>query len=594
MSLSDAQLSILEFRRQLYRPTPQMSVVEWCERNLSIRSGASESPGPLSTSNRPYTREPLEGFKDPTVTEITLCWGSQTSKTTTIMGGMAWMIRNEPRNALWLLPNKDLAISFSKGRWKPFLADSADMQAIMPADEDDYTNLEQQFIGCALAFVGSNSPANLASRPCGILAADEVDKFAEATEKEADALNLAEQRLKAFSSSKQINTSTPTTMTGPIWRKWLEGDQRRFLIPCPHCKQGIKLTWAQVRWDEAKDSDGAWDMKAVRASARYECQLCGGRISDGQKVASLRHGKWVAENPNAMPGHRSYHLSSLYSPDRKCTWGALAVKFLKAKESLDGLQGFVNGDLAEPYEGQNAPSRREEIIVVSEPGDGGARFLTVDHQAKAPFFWFKVRLWADDGSTTGLDAGPLDTWDKVRAKQIEHSVQDNHVLIDSGYDAQTVYQECLRWGRFVSRPAKIPLWVGWMPAKGMPRRGWRNADQVETPWNLLGVNPSQDRGARMQLNLLEFSADTIKDLLASMRRGEAGIRWAVLEKAATPEYWRQMDAEHKVGELNRRTGRMSYNWRPRHKDWPNHIFDCEVMQTAAAMFHKRLRISNAH
>lgn len=599
MSLSDLQRDLLEFRRQLYRPTPRQTVVEWCESNLKLTQRQTEHPGPFSTAVRPYTREPLECWKDPAVLEMTLCWGSQTAKTTSLMAGLAWLIDNEPSPALWLMPTENLARSFSKSRWLPMLEDCPAVVARFPADKDKMTNLEQNFDRCTLTFVGSNSPANLASRPVRILIADEVDKFAAATEREADALDLAEQRLKSFSSSKAFLTSTPTITEGRIWQRFLRGDQRRFYIPCPHCRERIKLEWRQVKWDEtAKDEGGKWDFGRVRASARYECQLCKGSISDAQKVAALRHGVWIPENKGAMPGVRSYHLSSLYSPDRKCTWGFLAVAFLEATESLLGLQGFVNGNLAEPWENQAAPRQREELVVAGAEAvaDGAVKFLTVDCQASAPHFWFVVRAWNADGSSRAIDAGSLDTWQDVRDKQMEHGIQDVHVVIDSGYDAPAVYSECLRWGRYVSRTGKLPLFVGWIPAKGMPRKGWRNPQTgLEEPFFLRGIDPrvgdNQGRQSRLELKLLEFATDTTKDILDRLRRGQAGLRWEVAEKVATPDYWRHLDCEHKVARLSSATGRTTWTWLPRSSRWPNHMADCEVMSVAAAIFHKRLPLA---
>jgi hypothetical protein len=34
--MTDLEREILEFRRQLWRPTPRQSVVEWAEANLSL------------------------------------------------------------------------------------------------------------------------------------------------------------------------------------------------------------------------------------------------------------------------------------------------------------------------------------------------------------------------------------------------------------------------------------------------------------------------------------------------------------------------------------------------------------------------------
>lgn len=597
--LSDLQRDLLDFRRGLYRPTPRQTVVEWCEANLRMSARQTEHPGPFSTSLRPYMREPMEGWKDPAVSEIVLCWGSQTAKTTTLMAGLGWLIDNEPSPCLWLMPTENLARSFSKSRWLPLLEDSPAMVANFPADRDRLTNLEQHFTRSTLTFVGSNSPANLASRPVRVLIGDEVDKFAPATEKEADALDLAEQRLKAFSSSKLFLTSTPTVTEGRIWQRFLRGDQRRYYVPCPNCKEQIRLEWRQVKWDEtAKLPDGKWDFSRVRSSARYECQLCKGAINDAQKVAALRHGSWVPENKGALPGVRSYHLSSLYSPDRKCTFGHLAVAFLEAQESLLGLQGFINGNLAEPWENQSAPRQREELIVAGAEGlDGEAvKFLTVDCQATAPFFWYVVRAWNKDGSSRAIDAGPLDTWHDVREKQKQHGVQDVHVVIDSGYDATSVYAECLRWGRYVPRDGRVPLWVGWIPAKGLQRRGWRNPKTgVEEPFYLRGIDPrvgdNAGRQGKLELKLLEFATDTTKDIFDRLRRGKVSTRWEVSAPVATPEYWRHLDCEHKVARLSSATGRTTWTWLPRSSRWPNHMADCEVMQIAAALFHNRLRMT---
>jgi phage terminase large subunit GpA-like protein len=597
--MDDLQRDLLEFLRGLYRPTPRQTVVQWAEANLKLTARQTEHPGPYSTSVRPYVREPLECWKDSGVVEMTLCWGSQTSKTTTLMAGLAWLIDTEPSPALWLMPTENLARSFSKSRWMPMLEDCPAMVAHFPSDKDKLTHLEQHFDRSTLTFVGSNSAANLASRPVRVLVADEVDKFAQASEREADALDLAEQRLKAFSSSKLFLTSTPTTTEGRIWQRFLRGDQRRYYLPCPHCKAPIRLEWRQVKWDEtAKLEDGKWDFGRVRASARYECQLCKGAMTDAQKVAGLRHGQWIPENKGALPGVRSYHLSSLYSPDRKCTWGHLAVQFIESQESLIGLQGFINGNLAEPWENQAAPRQREELIVAGTEGlaDKAIKFLTVDCQASSPHFWFVVRAWNEDGSSRAIEAGPLDTWHDVREKQGQHGVQDVHVVIDSGYDAPTVYSECLRWGRFFPRTGRVPLWVGWMPAKGMPRKGWRNPKTgVEDPFFLRGIDPrvgdNAGRQGKLELKLLEFGTDVTKDILERLRKGKTATRWEVADNVASPEYWRHLDCEQKVARMSSATGRTTWTWLPRSSKWPNHLADCEVMQVAAAIFHNRIRIT---
>ncbi|HOR72025.1 MAG TPA: phage terminase large subunit family protein [Verrucomicrobiota bacterium] len=603
-NLTPEQLEVLDFRRSLYRPTPKQTVVEWAEANVHLSRRQTEHPGPFSTSTRPYMREPMEVWRLAGANECVLCWGSQTAKTTCLMTGAAWMICEDPSPMLWILPTETLARSFSKTRWATMLEDCPPATLEFPPDRHKITHLEQHFRRCTLNFIGSNSPANLASRPVRVLIADEVDKFADGSGKEADSLSLAEQRLKAFSSSKVFLTSTPTLIEGRIWQRYLQGDQRHFYIPCPNCGKPITLQWPQVKWSpEAKAADGTWDLHAVQASARYVCQECDKPISDAQKVVALRSGEWRPTNPAAQPGVRSYHLSSLYSPDRKCTWGAIACQFLREKRSLLGLQGFINGMLAEPFEREH-DFRTERVELVLEtstkaPAANTVRLMTVDCQARAPHFWFTIRDWSStDAKTTStlVSAKSAMHWEELRAIQAEAGVIDASVVVDSGYGAKSdaeVYRQCARFSTADPRCQRngIPVLMGWMPAKGMPsRKMFKTEDGSALPWTIAYRDPFLGTvdGGRCLIMLLEFASEHLKDVLATLRdprRSAAiGVEWAVAREAASEEYWRHMDAEFLSERTNGRTGRVTREWAKRSARWPNHLFDCEVMQVAAAMF----------
>ena len=612
MILTDLQRSLLDYRRNLYRPTPMQTVVDWAEASLRLTQRQTEHPGPFSTSVRPYTREPMECWKDPTVYEVTLCWGSQTSKTTTLMAGLAWLIANEPSPALWLMPTESLARSFSKSRWLPMLEDSPAMLECYPAEADKITNLEQNFTRSTLTFVGSNSPANLASRPVRVLIADEVDKFAEATAREADALDLAEQRLKSFSSSKAFMTSTPTVVEGRIWQRFLRGDQRRYYLPCPHCREYIKLEWRQVTWDDAKAEDGKHDLGKIRSSAHYVCQLCQGKITDSHKVAALRHGQWRPENPNAMPGVRSYHLSSLYSPDRKCTWGYLAVSFLEAKASMAGLQGFINGNLAEPWEQQDVQQERTETAATVTV-DGGRRYLTADVQAVAPFLWWVCREWKD-GNSTLIAAGHADDFAALRRVQVALEVHDMDVGIDSGFNTQTVYDACASYSSVTSNPINFPcglryppegglrkpMVIGWMPLKG--RETGARFTAATGAVHPFGLSTSSSMRTDVVQPLLVFDTEHLRDMLSRLRKGDIDREWGVHQDPpsvqaegayiADPDlYWRHLDS-HVLRPQANRAGRIKHVWVKRNQKWPDHLHDCEIMQLAMVMLWNDLVTSS--
>lgn len=587
MTLTTVQQDILEFRRQLYRPPPEQTVIGWAESNIILTRRQTEYPGPFSTSVRPYMRECIECWKDPAVSEVVLCWGSQTAKTTALMIGAVWSICEDPGPLLWIMPSEHLARSFSKSRWRPMLDDSPAAREELPASRSDMTNLEQHFRQCTLTFVGSNSPSNLASRPVRVVVADEVDKFATATDSEADALSLAEQRLKAFSSSKLFLTSTPTVFDGRIWQRYLQGDQRRFLIPCPHCQNPIKLLWKHVKWDAgAQHPDATWDLDRVQASAHYECQECGGHMTDAQKIRALRHGEWKAE-AQGSPGVRSYHLSSLYSPDRKCTWGALAIQFLREKMSLIGLQGFINGALAEPWEDQYERVARTESIIreVSTPiGDAPLKLLSADHQALAPHFWYVVREFARNGASRLLAAGACLTWEDLRAIQLAHGIEDRAVVVDSGYDALTVYKACLAYGRLVQRQGSLPVFAGWIPGKGRPKEsGWLDPEK-RSP-RVWTIQSAVVEHLRFAIPVLHFNSPALRDVLASLRQANTGIPWQVLESVATDTYWTHMDSHMRRPVVHGK--RAVVEWVKRSQRTPDHLLDAEIQILALAMLHGR-------
>ena len=166
-------------------------------------------------------------------------------------------------------------------------------------------------------------------------------------------------RTRTFGSPKIVKTSTPSTPEGPIWQAFLAGDMRRRFLPCPHCGKDVLLTLdparsalprlgceAMLLWDSSAKGKNGWDLARVEASARFECPHCKGRIEERDKTAMSRAGRWIPTNSGGTPGVRSYHLSSLYAPWRKTSWGRIAADFLKAKQSIEGLKGFVTGSLA--------------------------------------------------------------------------------------------------------------------------------------------------------------------------------------------------------------------------------------------------------
>ena len=575
------------------------TVAQWCAR--SLRFDESSNHGPFELAGHEYIADVLEDFARTDVQDEVLVWGSQTRKTGTLMGGVAWCILHDPCGFLWVMPSLGLARRFSRQRFARMLRRSEPTAALIPhgAGRHEFSMLEMVLQASTINFVGSNSPANLSSNPCRRIVLDEVDKFDTGGAGEADAVSLAEQRTKDQPSPQRWKTSTPTTAEGLIWREFELGDQRRYLLPCPHCGGEMLLAWSKqytvfplrgdegfVSWDQtAKRSDGSWDLDLVERSAHVVCPHCRGLIRDIQKPGMVARGRWQATASQSAAGFVSRHLSSLYAPGPETAWGRLAVKFLQSKATLAGIHAFVNGCLAEPFVRQDIGRERYELVTQRVPADasGAVKLLTVDCQHDC--FWFVVRVWLA-GDSEAIDAGRLTTWEEIEAKQAEHGIPNAGVLVDSGFGARSdkeVYSHCAQHAETAGS------WrVGWLSTKGLPGRElWPGRHGGMVPWTETkdGVEPfwGTSLAGRFRIPLLRFSADWFKDVLSDLRRQKGPHKWSVRPEVATETYWKHLDGETLVLKTHHR-GRARWTWELRHKRWPNHLLDCEVLQLLGAAY----------
>jgi hypothetical protein len=574
--------------RSVFAAIDTRSVWEWAEDEIVLTRRQTESPGPYSTLLTPYVKEPLQCFNDARVTDLTLCFGSQTSKTTIMMIGAAWRIVNNPAPSIWVMPTENLARSFSENRWQPMVEDCRLLAKCKPSNTHRWKTLEQQFRDATLVFIGSNSPANLASRPCGLLLMDETDKFARPTHREAGAVALAENRTKSYTNAYRVKSSTPTTEDAEIWQAFQAGDRRYYFVPCPHCGHMQQLLWSQVKWDnDSRRDNGTWDMNRVRASAYYECSNCKGQINNGHKTKMLREGEWRATNPDAAMNCRSYHLNSLYAPWKSCGFGEMAVKFLTDKASLIGLQDFVNGALAEPWQDENdkeeAPQTAASDYCMGEAwGEAEFSVMTVDVQdAGGRHFWALIDDWSKDGRSRRRWAGRVETWDDLERIRLDNEIRSSCVFVDSAFATREVYFACCRfgWVSFRGSDNEAFTWVD----KG--RRVQKLYSKVERGDPAGGGKMDTQTLQMKTCPVIKFSKPTSMDILAMLRRIDPPI-WEFAKDM--PIEWH----EHLASTVKKRirnpiTGIIQQKWIVI-KGRQNHLYDCAAMSVVAAVMARVL------
>jgi len=430
-------------------------IVAWAERELYLPKRLSPEPGPLRFDRRPYMRGVLEALEDGSCKYVVLAWGSQSGKTSITAIWMGYRIANDPAPALIVMPNEKLARSYATGRLRPLFDSSPAIRAKYPDDLRKLGAIEMFFADMSLALVGSNSDANLASRPIELLVCDETDKYPESSDREAGALHLALNRTKEWPRARHIITSTPTVPTGDVWEWFMRGTQEKFCFPCPGCGVAHDIDFEKhVRWYERENKDDEWDLAKVAATAHWLCPDCGHKMRNDEKGEALRSGAWQG-TANGEPGIRSFHLTSAYSPN--VTLGQMAVKFLSDKNSLSGLKDFRNGWLALPWVdkatelgGGDLDKRKSDYELRTLPEGVAAVWIVIGIDVAQMFSNYVVRAFAESGESWLLDYGRFASPEDVAhyAQGARYDVCGEQMginigIMDSGYMTERVYQTCV-------------------------------------------------------------------------------------------------------------------------------------------------------
>ena len=551
---------LLDLAFEIVQPIAKQSVTEWAESNAYLSERVTEAAGRYRTTDHPYVREVLDSFADPKTKKVSLCWGSQTGKTTTIYVGLGWAICEAPAPILWVWANEKQARNFANDRFLPFCEDTRAIARHLPKtlegkiDRDRASALRIEFDRCSLNMIGGGSKRNVRSYPVTYLILDEIDVIDHGIR--ADVYD----RTKAQRSSKTIQSSTPIEENG-IWSEYLTGDQRKFLLPCPHCKKRIPLEWRKGKSDynldfppEAKLEGGGYDWHLLKAATTYKCQKCDGKITDADKLRMLRKGKWKA-TAKGEPGVRSYHLSSLYSPT--ITFGEMLIRWFRANDTLDGLKQFVTGWLAEPW--------RDEILDVTEAathelagdydrGDvmGDFRLMSVDVQ-RAHFVWI-VRGFDKSGASYLIDNGNSPAWSDLDTTFMNYDCAA--AVVDTGFGERT--QEC--YEAIYRRRNKF--WAC---------KGWK---KLATPVSIKSVDPftGTNKMAKARIRLLHVDVKTFGGEILKRRAGL--LEGFQLYRDPDRDYVKQLNSKYLIEKTNR-SGEIVQEWRTK-RHGQDHFFDCEV------------------
>ncbi|WP_239253259.1 phage terminase large subunit family protein [Candidatus Nitrotoga sp. M5] len=597
--ISRAEDLVAQLMRQYMAPPPRIDTAEWAAKYRYIAKGPER--GPWRNERTPYLVEPMQCASSHAPYERVVLWfATQMGKTEVIYNTFMQRIHTDPQDMMIVQPTLQDAQDHSMQRFIPTVLQTPVMQGKVSVrrSRDSSTSWRSRSIqgGFTVFFGGANSASSLASKPLGLAAADEVDKWPADVDNEGDPLGLLEERMSNFSNRLLVVASTCSIKgQSTIESEYEASDQRKYHVPCPHCGEAQILTWgAKTEW-------GIKWLKTATGEARpetavYICRHCAAAIEEHEKKYMLANGLWIPSAPGAGMGKRAgFWINKLYSPLGWKSWPALVEGWIGANEKKRTgdsapLKKFMNSSLAETWEelGSGGDSRAlsaraEDYELNTVPYGGLMLVMGVDTQPDR----LEARVWAfgrgeeswlvgrhiiygDPNLDEDTEGSPWTRLSEIRRTPIMHASGSQLLIeatcIDSGgHNTHAVYVYCRHHERANVLAVKGASTYG-KPVLGKP--------------SMIDVTHRGKTMAR-SLKLWPIGTDTAKHLIyGRMRVTQVGPGYVHTPKAlqGTDEYEQMTAARLKPVVIN---GKSSMRWITPHGT-REEGGDCMVYAYAAA------------
>jgi hypothetical protein len=561
-------------------------ITEWAREHVKLGGGYARQ-GSFDVSTCRHLEAPLLAVQDESVREVTCRAAIQTMKTLLVEVSSLWAIANEPGPIMWTQQDDDSAKEHVKGRYRGLMRACEPVSRLLPRAKHDANTLEIYFGDFYLLVNGANLN-NLQSKSIRWKFNSECWLWKQGL------LTHARRRVSAFARdgiSKIVNESQGSFSGDDFDQLWDAGTRQQWSVPCAGCGAVEPLVFfARMRSDEkrmagvvwsqdAEQSAGKWDEARVRESVRWVCPTCGHEHANtgAQRAKWNKAGVYSAPRAGADLRHRSFEWNALLAEDM----GQLAVEFLTACEHkkrgvLQPLKDFYMQRLALSWREESLDSAKVEAMPLSaytlaevaqsapvaRIENEAARFLTVDRQRD--HFFAVVRAWRTDGTSRLLWRGKLLTPDQIEDVRARFYVEAQLVFQDAQYSTAHVYEDCVRYG--------------WTALHGSGDDGFtktlRTGKKVTRYYS--GIRETQVPGGVARY--MFWASDPVKDMLSALSTAHS-YQWEVPADVGE-DYVRQMRGEVKRERVNKTTGRSEWRWT---KVGPNHFWDCEAMQVAAAL-----------
>nr|BDD46995.1 terminase [Piscirickettsiaceae bacterium] len=399
--ISNGHNAVIDAFAKGLEPPERLAIQEWADSRRRLPSKGSSEPGKWRTSRTPFLAEIMECL-DPyhPCHEVSFMKSSQVGGTEILLNWVGWFVDTQRSSMMVVQPTLDLAEKWSKQRFAPMIEECPSLrEKIPPARSRDSgnTTLMKEWPGGLIAISGSNSAASLAMMPIQNLGFDEMDRYPVELDGEGDPVKIAEARTTTYPNYKIFKISSPTIESlSRINKEYLRSDQRKYLVPCPHCGHEHELVFENLIYQEGETEN-----------AQMACPDCGALFDETNKTEMLAAGHWKVTNPEG--DHPGFHISGLYAPiGLGKTWAALAKEYEEVKHDPTRLKVFKNTRLGitekdknEKLDWQEIQQRGEDYLLKTLPEN--IYVVTVGIDVQKDRFAVQALGWGPKGKHAIVD-----------------------------------------------------------------------------------------------------------------------------------------------------------------------------------------------
>lgn len=555
-------------------------IYEWLHDHWILPASYAQ-PGRFDVSTSRHLIAPFDAIQADHIREVSLAGAIQTGKTLVVEGAATWATCNSPGPMMWTLQTDEDAREHCNQRFMEAYRTVPQIREMLPEDRH-LKQMAAVYFGPFFLEVNGANLNNLQRVSIRWKFNSEVWLWKQGL------LSHARGRVSAYEkagNSKVVNESQGGNAGDDFDLAWQAGNQQVWSVKCFGCGKLSPLEFAGrmlddpekkacVVWDEdARRTDGSWNIGRAAATARYRCPSCGHEHAD---TASTR-ARWNAEGEYLIrrtdaPAHiSSFRWEGLVAREM----GALVSQFLEARKAQkagvpQAMMDFtrqrralpwVEDDLSETILLRGSGYKLADLKPAEKIENEAQRFVTIDRQRD--HFWISVRAWRRDGSSRLLYFSRVTTAEQCEDVRILYGVERQLTFEDAGYFPEGVYTDCAKWG-WTALKGSGDNYFTVEVREGKIKRLWSNASMVQHNGKMLP--------------LFHWASDPIKDVLYNLRSGK-GAAWETPDDIGG-EYENQLTGDRKKQRINGRTGRPEWRWTRVHA---NHAHDLEAMQTVVSM-----------